>query len=162
MILTLLPDRGQLIMDGSPSSSSKRRKREAEEKNCPSVAATVDQSIDLSVKMARKLIIIVPSSSNSNSNLICKEVRLNLMETLSDQKDLQVEAKVIEEISDLELGDVICIVALDEAVSNAIKINEWCISKNLNFIWAHVNSEVMSLFCQPNRKLVASFKGQNR
>ena len=39
------------------------------------------------------------------------------METLSDQKDLQVEAKVIEEISDLELGDIICIVALDEAVS---------------------------------------------
>ena len=105
-------------MDGSPSSSSKRRKREAEEENCPSVAATVDQSIDLSVKMARKLIIIVPSSSpNSNSNSICKEVRLNLMETLSDQKDLQVEAKVIEEISDLELGDIICIVALDEAVS---------------------------------------------
>ena len=132
-----------------------------EEKNCPSLAATVDQSIDLSVKMARKLIIIVPSSSNSNSNLICKEVRINLMETLSDQKDLQVEAKVIEEISDLELGDIICIVALDEAVSNAIKINEWCISKNLNFIWAHVNSEVMSLFCQPNPKLVASFKGQN-
>ena len=116
---SLLPGRGQLIMDGSPSSSSKRRKREAEEKNCPSVAATAhfDQSIDLSVKMARKLIIIVPSSSNSNSNLICKEVRLNLMETLSDQKDLEVEAKVIEEISDLELGDIICIVALDEAVS---------------------------------------------
>ena len=106
-------------MDGSPSSSSKRRKREAEEKNCPSVAATAhfDQSINLSVKMARKLIIIVPSSSNSNSNLICKEVRLNLMEALSDQKDLHVEAKVIDEISDLELGDIICIVALDEAVS---------------------------------------------
>ena len=104
-------------MDGSPSSSSKRRKREAEEDNCPSVAATVDQRIALSVKMARKLIIIVPSSSNSNSNLICKEVRLNLMETLSDQKDLQVEAKVIDEISDLELGDIICIVALDEAIS---------------------------------------------
>ena len=117
---SLLPGRGQLIMDGSPSSSSKRRKREAEEKNCPSVAATAhfDQSIDLSVKMARKLIIIVPSSSpNSNSNLICKEVRLNLMEALSDQKDLHVEAKVIDEISDLELGDIICIVALDEAVS---------------------------------------------
>ena len=104
-------------MDGSPSSRSKRRKREAEEENCPSVAATVDQSIDLSVKMARKLIIIVPSTSNSNSNSICEEVRLNLMESLSDQKDLQAEAKVIDEISDLELGDIICIVALDEAIS---------------------------------------------
>ena len=115
-----MPGRGQLIMDGSPSSSSKRRKREAaEEKNYPSVAATVHQSIDLSVKMARKLIFIVPSSSSNsdNGNSMCKEVRLNLMETLSDQKDLQVEAKVIDEISDLELGDIICIVALDEAIS---------------------------------------------
>ena len=33
---SLLPGRGQLIMDGSPSCG-KRRKREAEEKNCPSV-----------------------------------------------------------------------------------------------------------------------------
>ena len=40
------------------------------------------------------------------------------MESLSDQKDdLQAEAKVIDEISDLELGDIICIVALDEAIS---------------------------------------------
>ena len=39
------------------------------------------------------------------------------METLSDQKDLQVEAKVIDEISDLELGDIICIVTLDESAS---------------------------------------------
>ena len=39
------------------------------------------------------------------------------METLSDQKDLQVEAKVIDEISDLELGDIICIIAFEEAVS---------------------------------------------
>ena len=32
------PGRGQLIMDGSPSSSSKRRKREAEEENCLEVS----------------------------------------------------------------------------------------------------------------------------
>ena len=42
-----------------------------------------------------------------------------------------------------------------------LNVNEWCISKNCNFIWARANPNVLSLFCHPNPNLVASFSGQN-
>ena len=42
-----------------------------------------------------------------------------------------------------------------------LNVNEWCISKNHNFVWARANRDVLSLFCHPNPNLVASFSGQN-
>ena len=97
-------------MDGS---SSKRRRREAEENL--SLLQTTDAANKISsVKMSRK-IIVIPSNCTSNLNND-QRVISSLNDTISDQ-NVKVEMKTIDEISDLDFVDIVCIVSVDEDIS---------------------------------------------
>ena len=106
-------------MDGS---SSKRRRREAAEKEeSLSLLQRTDAANQISsVKMNRK-IIFIPSSCTSNLNNDQKVIS-SLNDTISDQ-NVTVEMKTTDEISELEFGDIVCIVSVDEDISVICKFS---------------------------------------
>ena len=138
-------------MDGS-SPSRKRSRRESAEENL-SLQTAIDESIKSSVKMARK-IILVPSS---NPSISFKDVRFNIFETTEEWvKGEHVELKSIGEISDAELGDIICIVSCEAVISVSILIPLKCqyllikILKNMSSIDQALKISV--LFDEPLHK----------